>query len=242
MSETSPNLDLPLIQPAQALKHVTVNEALLRLDALTQACVESRSVQAQPAGPEDGQVWLLPEGASGDAWSGFPAGSLAVFRDNAWQAIAPRDGWSVHLRDEGLPVRYDGLGQVWRLAPHRAPLALGLNGAGLEAQIISETLSGLSGPSAVTTQSIPDRAILLGVSVRVAEAIIGATSFDCGLSGETSAFGGSLGTAQGSTNIGVIGPRPFYADTPVRLTANGGDFTGGSVMIALHLLRLTEPA
>ncbi len=34
MSENSPLLDLPLIQPAQAQKHVTHNEALERLDVL----------------------------------------------------------------------------------------------------------------------------------------------------------------------------------------------------------------
>ncbi|MCR9267104.1 MAG: DUF2793 domain-containing protein, partial [Alphaproteobacteria bacterium] len=116
---------------------------------------------------------------------------------------------------------------------------LGLAGAGLEAQIISETLTDVSGASVVSSQLIPDRSILLGVSVRVAETITGAASFNCGLAGETSAFGGSLGTAQGSANIGVIGPRPFYSDTPVTLTANGGDFTGGRVALALHLLRLT---
>ena len=241
MSETSPNLDLPLVQPAQAQKHVTVNEALLRLDALTQACVESRSLLVQPAGPENGQAWILPDGASGDDWSGFPAGSLALFRDNAWQALSPQEGWSVHVRDEGVRVFHDALEQAWRSAPLRMPLALGLHDAGLDAQVISETLSGLSGPDVISTQLVPDRAILLGVSVRVTAAITSATSFDCGLVGEVSAFGGSLGISEGSSNIGVVGPRPFYADTPVKLTANGGPFTGGSVRIALHLLRLTAP-
>ena len=242
MSETSPNLDLPLIQPAQAQKHVTVNEALLRLDSLTQTCVQSRSLQVQPAVPAEGQTWILPAGASGDDWTGQAAGSLAVFRDGAWHVLAPQEGWSAHVRDEGLPVRFDGLDRAWHAAPVRQPLALGLNGAGLEAQIISETLSGLSGASVVSTQHIPDRCILLGVSVRVTASITGAASFDCGLAGEASAFGGSLGTAQGSANTGVIGPRPFYADAPVVLTANGGDFTGGSVVMALHLLRLSAPA
>lgn len=242
MSETSPNLDLPLIQPAQAQKHVTVNEALLRLDALTQTCVESRSLLVQPAGPESGHAWILPEEAVGDDWSGSATGSLAVFRDGAWQVLAPQEGWSVHVRDEGLPVRYDSLSGAWHTAPVRQPLALGLAGAGLEAQIISEPLTDLSGASVVSSQLIPERSILLGVSVRVTEDIRGAASFDCGLAGETSAFGGVLGTVQGSANIGVIGPRPFYADTPVTLTANGGDFTGGSVTLALHLLRLTAPS
>ena len=39
MSQTSPVLSLPYIQPAQAQKHVTHNEALRILDAITQLSV-----------------------------------------------------------------------------------------------------------------------------------------------------------------------------------------------------------
>lgn len=62
-----------------------------------------------------------------------------------------------------------------------------------------------------------------------------------GTTGEASKFGGSLGVASGSNNIGVIGPTAFYADTPVTLTANGGDFAGGVVRIAIHCLICTVP-
>lgn len=69
----------------------------------------------------------------------------------------------------------------------------------------------------------------------------GATSYDCGIAGETSKFGGSLGVAAGSTNVGIIGPQAFYDDTPIVLTAQGGNFTGGSVRIAIHYLTLGVP-
>ena len=72
-------------------------------------------------------------------------------------------------------------------------------------------------------------------------AVLGASSFDCGVSGEPSKFGGALGVAVGSSNIGVIGPTAFYADTPVRLTANGGSFAGGAVRIAIHYLTCAAP-
>ena len=39
MAERTPRLDLPWLMPAQAQKHVTVNEALARLDILVQAAV-----------------------------------------------------------------------------------------------------------------------------------------------------------------------------------------------------------
>ena len=47
MSETT-QLGLPLLQPAQAQKHVTVNEALVRLDGLTQLVLASATVTAPP--------------------------------------------------------------------------------------------------------------------------------------------------------------------------------------------------
>lgn len=89
---------------------------------------------------------------------------------------------------------------------------------------------------------IPDRAIVLGVSSRTVTAITGATSYDCGIAGEPSKFGGSLGVAAGSTNRGVIGPQAFYADTRIRLTARGGSFTGGAVRIAIHTLTVGLPS
>ena len=60
MSQTSPTLELPLVMPAQAQKHVTVNEALLRLDALVRTVVESRSGTVQPLSPGNGEAWILP--------------------------------------------------------------------------------------------------------------------------------------------------------------------------------------
>lgn len=55
MPDTSPILALPLLQPAQAQKHVTVNEALLLLEAAVQLVVEGSQPHRAPrragAGP-----------------------------------------------------------------------------------------------------------------------------------------------------------------------------------------------
>ena len=235
MSQTSPNLDLPLIMPAQAQKHVTVNEALLRLDALTQACAESRSLSVQPAEPADGQAWILPAGASGADWSGFAAQDLAVFRDGAWTAYPPRDGWRVQIRDEGRAVTFDAGRALWLSAATQAVLALGAEGALTQARVIEAVESGLSGSSVTTGLVLPERSIVFAVCVRVRDAVAGATAYDCGLAGETSKFGGWLGVSAGASNIGVIGPTALYADTPVVLTPQGGDFAGGSVALSAHV-------
>lgn len=67
MSDVSPRLKLPLIAPSQALKHVTHNEALLRLDAITQLSVEALGVTTPPNPPLRGPAmdWGLLHRASG---------------------------------------------------------------------------------------------------------------------------------------------------------------------------------
>jgi hypothetical protein len=68
MSDQSTNLSLPFLQPAQAQKHVTVNESLLRLDAIVQLSVVSATTSAQPGSPVDGAMYILPSGKTGAAW------------------------------------------------------------------------------------------------------------------------------------------------------------------------------
>lgn len=232
MSETTPNLALPLVMPAQAQKHVTVNESLLRLDSLVQAQAQSRSLAVQPGDPEDGQGWLIPAVASGADWAAMAAGSLAIFRDGFWSELTPKPGWRVHLLDEARDVTFDG--SNWILAGADTVLAQSPGGAKTRAILIADSVIGLTGASVVTAITIPARSIVFCVSVRTTEAIAGASSFDCGIAGETSKFGGSLGVAAGASNLGVIGPTAFYADTAIVLTANGGSFTGGTVSLAIH--------
>ena len=240
MTDTSPNLDLPLIMPAQAQKHVTVNESLMRLDALVQARVQSRSVSAQPASPADGQAWLMPASPSGAQWSAMSAGSLAVWRDGFWTEFPVQTGWCLFVIDEAVTVFHDG--SIWRTAGASVISAEADNGAQTLSRIITHSTGELAGSSVVTGAVIPARSVVFCVSVRTATDISGASSFDCGVSGQASKFGGSLGVGSSSSNLGVIGPTAYYNNTPVVLTANGGDFSGGSVAIAIHAWLPIAPA
>jgi len=120
-------------------------------------------------------------------------------------------------------------------------LAQAPSGAAIGAHVVEELISGLTGASATSAITIPDRAIVLAVSTRTVTAITGVASYDCGVAGTPNKFGGSLGIAAGSTNVGVIGPQAFYAPTPIVLTANGGNFTGGAVRIAIQYLQPSAP-
>ena len=91
MSDLSPRLALPFILPAQAQKHVTHNEALTRLDLVTQLTVMAFGATQPPSLPAEGEIWALGPGASG-AWASHD-GELAAWIGESWQFITPAPGW-----------------------------------------------------------------------------------------------------------------------------------------------------
>jgi len=91
MDQTSPNLNLPYLQAAQAQKHVTHNEALERLDLIVQLTVQSFAETTPPLTPLEGQVWAIGPGAVND-WSGHD-GALAAWANGGWLFVTPRAGW-----------------------------------------------------------------------------------------------------------------------------------------------------
>ncbi len=244
---TTPNLSLPLLAAAQAQKHVTVNEALSRLDGLVQLSVISSALTAPPATPTEGDRYIVAAGATG-AWAGWDD-SIALFSGGAWLRLIPQTGWLAWDQASGLALvwtgsAWSGLDVAMALLRRAASVRIAEGAASSAIDIVTaeELLAGLSGASVTSSITIPDRAIVLAVSTRTVTAITGATSYDCGIAGTPAKFGGSLGISAGSTNVGVIGPQAFYAPTPIVLTANGGNFTGGDVRIAIQYMLPTAPA
>ncbi|ADO43586.1 conserved hypothetical protein [Ketogulonicigenium vulgare Y25] len=128
MSQTTTRLALPLVQPAQAQKHVTVNESLQRLDTALQACVESTVLNVPPLSPADGQCWLVGSGGSG-AWTGLD-NVLVGALDGGWHPITPADGWRIWDKaTQNLLVRTDGAWQVIGSAGMNNLPRLGINAA-----------------------------------------------------------------------------------------------------------------
>lgn len=220
------NLALPYLAAAQAQKHVTHNEALRRLDAFVQLVLESVTQAAPPPSPEEGARWFVPAGATG-AFAG-QEGTIAAYEAGAFDFLEVGEGFLAFIKDERRLAVFDGTAFV-------SPLAASAHRAAIEAHVLEEDVV-LAGAYAESAAAIPDRAIVLAVTTRILVSVTGAASYDCGVAGESAKFGGSLGIAVGSTNAGVIGPTAFYAPTPVRLTANGGAFTGGVVRLAIHFL------
>lgn len=107
--DNSARLTLPYLAAGQMQKHVTLNEALTRLDALVQAAVVSRTTAEQPADPDDGDLHILPMDAHGAVWDGRPEGALMRFEAGGWTLVPAPDGMIVCVLDVGeLVVRHDG--------------------------------------------------------------------------------------------------------------------------------------
>lgn len=110
--DQSARLGLPYLAAGQMQKHVTLNEALTRLDALVQTTVASRTVTVQPETPEDGRLHILPGDAVGDVWSTFSAGDLVRAETGGWLLVEAPDGLLVWVADEAVFVVRDGLDWV----------------------------------------------------------------------------------------------------------------------------------
>lgn len=94
MSQTSTHLNLPYIQPAQAQKHVTHNEAIELLDLIVHLTVQDFGAATPPATPAEGETWALGLTPT-DAWTN-EAGKIASFRGGGWLFVTPQAGWQAY--------------------------------------------------------------------------------------------------------------------------------------------------
>ncbi|WP_377194186.1 DUF2793 domain-containing protein [Ruegeria meonggei] len=124
MSQISPRLNLPFLQPSQAQKHVTHNEALRQLDMIVQLSVASVNATTPPVAPNQGETHALGAAPLGD-WVG-QAGTLAAWLDNAWHFVSPDTGWRAWDESAGQMKIWDGSGWI------ELPMATqNLNGVGV---------------------------------------------------------------------------------------------------------------
>ena len=112
MPDTTNIQSLPLIQPSQAQKHVTHNEALKILDLIVQMTVASRTVAVPPTAPALGDSHIVGAGATG-VWLG-QVGKVATFTGIVWEFYAPKVGWTAYVVAEATQVVYNG--SVWSSA------------------------------------------------------------------------------------------------------------------------------
>ena len=104
-------LALPLLQPGQAQKETTHNEALALLDLAVQASVQAVGTTVPPVAPVAGSAWIVGAAPTGD-WTG-QAGAIAGWTSGGWRFVAARDGMAVWSMADGQVARF-GSG-VWTI-------------------------------------------------------------------------------------------------------------------------------
>lgn len=235
MSETA-RLGLPLVLPSQAQKHVTVNEAFARLDSLTQLSVVSRSLTVPPTSAVDGDCYLIPAGATG-VWSGH-VDEIAMRSNNGWVFVPLVDGWRVWVADEGAALDWIGGALVSGIVARTS------SGASTSLKIWEFDQPLASGTEIDSAEEVPGTVLVFGITGRVLSAL-GGTLSDWQLGHGTSAdrYGTGLGVSEGSWVRGLTGqPQAYYSGFRPKFTANGGEFGGGSVRIAIHYMEFGLPS
>ena len=118
-------LQLPLLAAGQSQKHVTLNEALVSLDTLTQLVAISRTETAPPASPAEGATYIVADNPT----AGFAnrAGQIAVLDAGAWRFYSPSDGWRCFVRAEQALLVRSGTAWVSISASSGPTTILGVN-------------------------------------------------------------------------------------------------------------------
>ena len=107
------NLSL-MVSGNQGEQHYTQFMAFLRgIDGLVQPHAKSLTTTAPPASPADGDVYIVPSGATG-AWSGKTnqvtrwSGAMS-----AWEFYAPHNGWRLYVEDKQSDYSYNGTSWIF---------------------------------------------------------------------------------------------------------------------------------
>lgn len=227
--------NLPLLQPAQAQKHVTVNESLMRLDGLVNLVLQSRFVATPPATAAEGQCWVVPLDAVNE-WAG-QAGKIAIFANNGWVFAACSIGMRAYIVDEGAQAIHDGAD--WLTGVVR----LGASGSSLMTGLAEGRVTLSAGGTVTSEVFIPSGSMVIGATARVAQAITGTlNAWQLGTAGALNRFGSGLGLGKNSWARGMLSqPMTYWSSEPLILTAMNGDFAAGEVQLAVHWLDLGLP-
>lgn len=235
MSETY-QFELPLVQPSQAQKHITVNESLARLDAVAQMRIVEAGLIAPPLAPIDGEAYTIGTSATGE-WVGHD-GSMAVFSNGGWVYLTPKVGWRAWNETLAAEMIFDGLD--WRINA----VAVSAGGAASLQHVIEIDHVLSAGVNSITSNVIPSHAQVIGVTARVITEITGSgvANWSLGVAGDEARYASGLGLASNSYATGISGaPQTYYADTPLQITADAGTFTAGEVRLAVHVVELAVP-
>lgn len=232
----SPQLGLSYLVPEQAQKHVTVNETFRLLDALVQMSAKQTEANAPPASPIEGDLYTLGNAPTG-AWRD-KANKLAIFQDGAWVFVTPKTGWRLFDLSQATHKTFKSGRWTAEASGGSGGGGALVDGLAFSALEVEHTIT--AGTFNNTSLIIPDRALVLGVTARVSQAMN--VKWKLGVGDGIDRYGSQIGAEMGAINVGVSGaPTAYYANTPLRLSAQTGRLSRGRVKLRLYLMRLSLP-
>ena len=216
--QKSKNLCFEYLQSGQAHKHITVNDALLLLDALS-SVVFLEANQPLPEPTLDGEAYVFSN--EGEAHKG----NVFISSGGVYFELQPQTGW----RAQGQRFEYVFNGSNWDKVSGFAPIKsfAEFNDGGLVSDII-----------------IPQKSIVFGVTARVLEDIQGqnVASWSIGVNGDLTRYGTDLWLGQGGWSKGLTGsPITYWDDTSIVISPNEGQIDSGKIEIWIYGLELDIP-
>lgn len=106
---TTDHLGMALVAQNQSQKEVTVNQALVAIDAILNTGAIDKDLATPPGSPASGDVYIVAASATG-AWSGKD-GQVAYY-NQTWKFIVPHEGLSLWVNDENKIYSYNGTSWV----------------------------------------------------------------------------------------------------------------------------------
>jgi len=166
---TTPHLSITLVEQSQAQKEVTVNAALIRIDALLNSGAKSRTTATPPGSPATGDLYIVGVSPTG-AWAS-QAGNITYY-DGSWKFITPLEGMTLWVNDEDVLYVYDG--GTWQSQAITVYATLSGTSHTLDGSYVGKTITCTNG-SAVTL-TLPN-SLYLGFKCRVIQVGAGQVTF-----------------------------------------------------------------
>lgn len=221
MSQSSPVLSLPYIQPSQSQKHVTHNEALRILDAVTQLSVQGYQNSSPPTSPVQGDRHIIAGSGSGD-WAEH-GGDITVFTATGWDFFTPQNGWRADIIATGEQLRFDGINWIPVTSPTQNLDGVGIattsdstNRLAVAANATLLTHDGTDHQLKINKANASDTASLLfqtGWSGRAEMGTTGADDFTIKASADGSTFHTALSVEASSGALHTPQGQIYFDDT-----------------------------
>lgn len=230
----SSRLQLPLIQPAQAQKHVTHNEALKRLDSLVQMNVISRTIGTPPENAAHDSRYVIGDSPSGE-WKG-KKDQMAIRNGQIWEYFQPNNGWIAWCEEERAVLVYDRDRWIRAIDDKPQPIyppSYSFKNLTLRHQITPGRYQELA-------LAIPANAITMGYTLRIIEEVAGSSSWRVRI-------GTYLDTHDIDTEAGTVLARSFssFTSSPsaqsIAIVSLNNLFESGLVEFEFIILEIKTP-